>query len=281
MLTKGFRDPRRRHPGQQTLDPDIARYLRSCRDSDPAPKPQQALPAKTVRLIQESYGSSADPHQEVTGNLIVLAFFFLLRVGEYTPTSPGPNRPPRRTVPLRKGDVTLYRNGTVLSPEAPLEALKEATGVRLNIENQKNGQKGATLYHTATGEAFCPVVAAAILLYRIRGLPADTPLGTHSSGNGRVQRVTAQEIRQAIRHAARYDRLETQGYDLARIGSHSLRSGGAMALKLAGYDEATIKKLGRWSSDTYLVYIQSQIANLTSGLARAMARTNMTLQWHA
>jgi len=44
-----------------------------------------------------------------------------------------------------------------------------------------------------------------------------------------------------------------------------------MRLKLAGFDEITIKKLGRWSSDTYLVYIQSQIANLNEGIARQMA----------
>ena len=45
-----------------------------------------------------------------------------------------------------------------------------------------------------------------------------------------------------------------------------------MALKLAGYDDITIKKLGRWSSDTYLQYIQSQIGNLTAGVAMDMAR---------
>ena len=43
-------------------------------------------------------------------------------------------------------------------------------------------------------------------------------------------------------------------------------------LKLQGYDMMTIKKLGRWSSDTYLLYIQSQIANLTQGIAERMAR---------
>ena len=44
-----------------------------------------------------------------------------------------------------------------------------------------------------------------------------------------------------------------------------------MRLKLAGYDKLTIKKLGRWSSDTYLVYIQSQIGNLNAGIAQQTA----------
>jgi len=45
-----------------------------------------------------------------------------------------------------------------------------------------------------------------------------------------------------------------------------------MVLKLAGYDHDMIRKLGRWNSDTYLRYIQSQIGSLTAGVARSMAR---------
>ena len=74
-----------------------------------------------------------------------------------------------------------------------------------------------------------------------------------------------------LRWGAREDHLEAAGYDLRRIGSHSLRSGGAVRLKLAGYNEVDIKLLGRWSGDTYLIYIQTQIAQVTAGVARRMA----------
>ena len=44
-------------------------------------------------------------------------------------------------------------------------------------------------------------------------------------------------------------------------------------MKLVGYDDAMIKKLGRWSSNTYLLYIQSMIGELTAGVSSArMAR---------
>ena len=66
--------------------------------------------------------------------------------------------------------------------------------------------------------------------------------------------------------------LYTSGYSRDRIGPHSLRASGAMALKLAGYDNDMIKKLGRWSSDTYLTYIHSQIGELTANVATRMAR---------
>ena len=43
-------------------------------------------------------------------------------------------------------------------------------------------------------------------------------------------------------------------------------------MKLAGYDSDVIKKLGRWSSNTYLLYIQTQIAQLTADVASRMSR---------
>ena len=72
--------------------------------------------------------------------------------------------------------------------------------------------------------------------------------------------------------AAAQDSLEAAGYDLARIGSHSLRSGGAVRLKLAGESDGTIKLLGRWSSETYTKYIQPFIGPITRGLSKKMAQ---------
>ena len=266
MVSKGFLDPRRRDPSQHRLDQPITSYLTRCKRLDPAPKPQQALPASTIHLIAEAYCDADDGGHQTTGCLIVLAYFFLLRVGEYTP-SPGQ----RLTVPLRKRDLKLWRGHQVIPTDAPVEELLQADSVRINIENQKNGKKGATLYHTSTNDVACPVQAAARLLRQLRGMPPDTPLGTYRTADGTHARITAKTIRTTLRHTATYQNLANAGYDYDHIGSHSLRSGGAMALKLAGYDDDTIKKLGRWSSDTYLTYIQTQIGNLTAGVASAMA----------
>ena len=74
-------------------------------------------------------------------------------------------------------------------------------------------------------------------------------------------------------HPTQADRLGNAGFNLRRIGSHILRSGGAVNLKLNGYDHDIIKKLGRWSSNTYLHYIQNSIGELTTGVATKMATT--------
>lgn len=45
---------------------------------------------------------------------------------------------------------------------------------------------------------------------------------------------------------------------------HSLRAGGGamMALKLTGYNDSDIQKFGRWTSNTWQMYIHSQIGKL-------------------
>ncbi len=59
-----------------------------------------------------------------------------------------------------------------------------------------------------------------------------------------------------------------------QMDTHSLRSGGACALKLAGYDEVYIRKMGRWApkSNAFLEYIQSQLSTFSAGMATRMSR---------
>ena len=74
-----------------------------------------------------------------------------------------------------------------------------------------------------------------------------------------------------VRQSAADLNLHEKGIDPDLIGSHSLRAGGAMALKLHNYADTTIQKLGRWSSATWLQYIHNQIAHLSKGVAKQMS----------
>lgn len=269
MVVRGFADPRRANPSQHLLDKDLADYLKLCKKQDPAPRPQQALPSSTVLWIAHHFGGSPNPRLRTVANLIVVAFFFLLRVGEYTRSS---DRRAKQTIPIRRQDVKLWRNNQLLDHRLPFEELILADAVTIRLENQKNGFKGAILHHFASGRALCPVRSAVLLVHPIAHLPRDTGLGTYISADGAIRRVNAAEVRAAVHCGAVGDGLPARGYDLDRIGSHSLRSGGATHLKLCGCDELTIMKLGRWSSNTYLRYIQTQIGELNRGLATKMAR---------
>ena len=270
LVAHGARDPRKTSPGQFQLDKDFQDLYKAYKDEDAAPRTQHAVPNTTVRWLSEHFRTSA-VRDRTAAALIVLAFFFLLRVGEYTPSRNKQRK--KRTIPLRKCDVVLLRDGAPLDREAPLELLRTATGCTICLENQKNGVKDQTLYHDASGDdTLCPVTAMAFLIHQLRGNPDDTPLGTCYE-NGREHRTSASEVLAMIRLAAMHDNLQSAGYDLSRIGTHSLRAGGAVRLKLAGEDDGIIKKLGRWSSETYAKYIQPHIGPITGGCAARMANS--------
>ena len=187
----------------------VSSYIAKCKKEDPAPRPQLAVPSSTILWIALHYCAHLTARMRTIGDLVVLAFFFLLRVGEYT-QSPEP----RQTTPLRRQDVKLWRNNQVLDHTLPLAELLQADAVSLYLDNQKNGFRGATLHHTASGNTLCPVKSAARLVHQIATLPESTGIGTYVNPAGVVSRVTANEIRAAVQIGAAGDNLEAQGYDL-------------------------------------------------------------------
>ena len=268
MVEHGARDPRRSYPGQHNLDAHFQALFKGYKDNDKAPRAQHAVPNTTVQWAADNFHDGSVKEQ-TTASLVVLAYFFLLRVGEYTASRNRKRK--KRTIALRKQDVVLLRNGVPLNKEAPLQVLLTATGCTICLENQKNGVKNQTLYHDASGQGtMCPVRAMAFLVFQMRGMPPNTPLGTCVNCGRRV-RVRSSEVLAMVRLAASEDNLQAAGYDLSRIGTHSLRAGGAVRLKMDGEDDGLIKKLGRWSSDTFATYIQPHIGPLTAGCAARMA----------
>ena len=235
-------------------------------DADPPPRPQLALPVPTVKWVRDQ--AQVHPHEpwlNAVADLIILAFFFLLRVGECVVQ-------PRqtRTVPLRKCDLRLWQGAAPIPSDATPAQRLAATAVTISLQNQKNGHKDAILHHTqASDPNFCPVRAAARRLNHLHDSPPDTPICTHHSLSGGVRKVSSGNVVMAVRLAVQGSQLE--GHPLDRVGSHSLRASGALALKLNGHDEVMIQKLGRWSSNTFLRHIHSQIGALTANVAAAMA----------
>jgi hypothetical protein len=245
----------------------VSAFIASAKFTDAPPQPQYAVPSSLVRHAVETQRCTNTPQGHRCADLITLAFFFLLRVGEYTPTQKG-----RKTVPLRLQDIQLWHRNQRLDPAGPQADMQVADAITICLERQKNGRKGDTLHlHSSLDRDFDPVRAGINILSSLRTLPQHTPISVFLAPDGHRAHVTANIVRHVLRSAATAMNLQALGYTTHRIGSHSLRAGGAMHLKLLGYDEITIKKLGRWSSNTYLVYIQTQIADLTAGIATRMA----------
>jgi len=60
------------------------------RDSDPAPRPQLALPVSCITAAAAArFQNGATRKQQAVADLINVAFFFLLQVGEYSEGNAG------------------------------------------------------------------------------------------------------------------------------------------------------------------------------------------------
>ena len=84
--------------------------------------------------------------------------------------------------------------------------------------------------------------------------------------------VSSRHITSTLRIIAKKIGLKKLGFYLHEIGSHLLWSGGAtMTLHLSRIPEHTIKIIGQWHSDAFLIYLQEHMVSFTKGVAVAIS----------
>ena len=215
------------------------------------------------------------------GDLILIAFYFLLRVGEYTVKAT--RNDSKQTVQFRMKDVQFFRKqeGRLrpLPATASDEEILSADGVTLRLSNQKNGYKNACIHQEHNGRKICsPVRTVGRRFCHIRKYSTDPNTFLSAFFESQTTRgdVTDNDIRRELKAAAIALDYETQfNIPISRIDTHSLRAGGANALHLAGYSDREIMKMGRWRGKTFMEYIQEQLSTFTRGMS-----TNMSRRFH-
>jgi hypothetical protein len=243
---------------------------------DPPTTPQLAVPVAVPNACFTIGQSSDDPATSAAGCLALIAFYFLLRVGEYTKPRMvirnGTSVRATRTVQFTVGNVGFFKDGKIIARTSPLDALLACDAATLKINNQKNGRMGDTIHQQAINKDCCPVRALAIRVNDIltHGGSHDTLLCEYYTTSGFIA-IESKEIIDLVRTTAASLGLNEFAIDPDLLGSHSLRAGGAMALKLHGYDDTTIMKMGRWTSLTFLQYIHNQIAHLSKDISQRMS----------
>ena len=241
--------------------------------------PQLAIPVTVVKYMLTAANSINTPLALAIGDLSIIAFFFLLRIGEYTraPVDPRTKKPKnnaKRTVQFHVGDIGFFKNGKILPRTSPLNILLSADEVTLKITNQKNGTMGQVIHQQATGNASdCPVQAVARRVHHIlsNGGSSNNCICDYRATKTEWRDVQPAQIRAALNNAVIALDLKSSGMDITLISLHSFRAGGAMALKLNGHNDTTIMKFGRWKSLTFLQYIHNQIAHISSGVSKSMS----------
>ena len=250
----------------------LKNILRSYRRTDPKSRPQLAVPvAVPEHLLTSLSAASPCPLQEATADLANIAFYYLLRVGEYA----RPRNTKTLTQPFSVMHITFRdSNGNLIPNDSPLSALLLAAEATIRIPDQKNGVKGQCIHVQCTGSKFSPIKSLARRVHHIlsNGGTQATPIYyNHYQLFTTWRQVTADHISKAIKQAAGEIGLYRLGYEPADVSSHSLRAGGAMAMHLNKIDTITIRKIGRWKSDTFLMYIHGQIIAFAAGVSLKMS----------
>ncbi len=226
------------------------------------------------------YKGEDSPMRQAIGDLVTIAFYYLLRVGEYTTKTKRKKK--TRTKQFRRKDITFYRfSGTgrlvPLQRDASDEEIMSADWATLAISNQKNGSKGDCVHHREiSGSPWaCPVRALGrrYTHLRINDQSGKAFICAFWDDAGRGS-VTESQVQYAVKYAAQALDYPARGIPIDRVDTHSLRSGGVCALKLAGYDDVAIRKMGRWAprslSFLFLEYIQQQLLLFSDSMSTRM-----------
>jgi len=148
----------------------------------------------------------------------------------------------------------------------------------MTIDNQKNGHRGQTLSHHAleNKNPCCPVralVARTIDMIK-DGASQDTLIcAFQDSPKMAWQHVHSKDMVKAVKDAVEIKKSKDNGFDESKVGSHSLRAGGAMALYITKHSAIEIQRAGRWTSTTFMEYIHGQLDVVSKGLAQAMSQS--------
>ena len=268
----GTADPRL-PPIDGKIDFRLRRQKRSWKKGDAPPRRVKPCPITIVMwLLRRAYESTIPIVADMTmADMICVAFFFLLRPGEYTGTTSD-------DAAFTLNDVYLYLGKRKLSLATASDTeLRAATSCALHFTTQKNLRKGDVIAQSCSSDPrCCPVKALVRIVLRHRAhfthknIPFDgtVPLASYYFNNRRL-RIKSVTVTEHIREAARACFADT-GINAEDLTARSLRAGGAMALLCGRCSADQIKLIGRWHSDAMMRYLHQEAQPVLQQLAKKM-----------
>ena len=275
----GGQDPRFPYVGSKKYYPVLQDFMDALRKQDDPSSRTYPANVTVIRAVDEALDKEHATHgamQVHIIDLIVVAFFWLMRPAEYT----GDNLNRRDNA---RSESFLYRHiqfviGKTVYP-ADAAPLNDANNIKLiehaylTFSDQKNAVKGEQIGHAATNDDFfCGAKALGRIVHRYlqHGAPPDTPICRHyNPADQSWYDIKSRHITNALRHGAELCR-STTGIDPALLSARSLRPGGATALMMADIDTDHICLMGRWKSDAMFRYLRIQAATNKRAFAQRM-----------
>ena len=217
----------------------------------------------------DSAAKSGSLRDHAIADLAWVAFFFLLRPGEYCAGDTD-----TVTTPFNLRDIQFFvGNQPFQATTASSATCAAATFLSLLFTTQKNGVKGESIGHVATGNPRACAVAAIwcrVAHLRKHGATPDTHLAAVFNGTAWSTVRTAETT--AVLRAATTLMGPPVGFTLEGVSAQSMRAGGAMALLMACVNTDMIRLVGRWRSDVMLRYLHTTAQTFTEGLASRMVQ---------
>jgi hypothetical protein len=248
------------------IDFRIQRQIRAYKREDSPPKRVKPIPIVIILyILAQAYGITRHDDTQAIADMITIAFFFLLRPGEYTGTTSD-------DTPFRLQDVHLYigprRLDTMRCSDAEIQG---ATSVSYTFTTQKNGIRNEKIILGLSGTGLCCPVRATgrrIRYLRRHNAKCTVPIASLYVRNRRTA-IKAQQITATVRHAMTVNFHRT-GITANDVSARSLRAGGAMALLCGKVDMNLIQMLGRWHSDAMIRYLHMQAQPIVQHFAAKM-----------
>jgi hypothetical protein len=231
-------------------------------------------------LVKMGYGKLGSVHAQAVGDLSLIAFYYLLRIGKSTVKCQWDRMKHARkqTIQFKLEDVIFFKTDKsgilqCFPRNAPYSLIMTAESATLKLDNQKNGWKGVRVHQEANGEAFiCPVKALACRVIHICENGGDhKALLSAFYLDGVCYEVTGDNVSKGLKMVAMLLHYpSTRGIPIERIDTHSLCSGGANALALSGYSDMQIQKVGRWKGAMFKEFIREELACYSAGMLSRM-----------
>lgn len=234
---------------------EFRKFFKACDKGDPAPNRKASLgTAVFKRLLQ---ASSSSIHTAI-GQLCNGALHFAMRACEYSITT---DKTPRTTL-LRLRDIVFLKKGEITTNR------KSADKVVITFRLQKNGEKDESIVRRrGKNSQYCPVLIWASIVDRIlgyEGASLDSPVNTVMV-NGRLGYLTSDMIKTRLRAVVR---SLDKDFPISKVTPHSIRATYATVLFQHGASLDVVKLMGRWKSDSFLLYIRknSLVIDVSSAL---------------
>ena len=190
------------------LVPRLSEMLSGFRKVDPPTMKKMPVEVDIPELLAQT-GMECDATEltKAVGDLALITFYYLLRVGEYTVKRSRNNT--KQTKQFKLSDVQFFKSTgkghlrrlSRLAPDAQIMAAASAT---LKLDNSKNGWKGVCVHQEANGEEhLCCVRALARRFCYIRKMTGGimkTWLSAHWM-NGKRCDVNDEDIRKNLKWA--------------------------------------------------------------------------------